>query len=283
MGGTIEHMSEDTGLDAWFVHEKLALNLLADREAAQLVRRIPPTDHPFAATTRLDLFERAMTRFLAKAEVGSLELEHHRGRLTQGQLVWLEQAISFKGLGVALRMIEHGRDGRASFSARLAASTTSRVAGEYNAAHLMTSTAVGQLTGTKRQFVLGYVQHVAADEIQLRPIVIAMRWLRPTPDLDSWDPVDPAHLWLHAVDQFSEVDFTVRLTNADLDVLKDLPEAKVQSAFAQILGEPEVPTGLGGEQFDLWTSGVAVLTVGEALRIGLDRCRPGYGALRRAG
>jgi hypothetical protein len=151
LGGTIEAMSEDTGLDAWFLHEKLALNLLSESEAAALVRRMPRPGDPFTGTVRLDLFERAIAGFLAKTEVASLEVEHLRGRLTQGQLVWLEQAMSFKGLGVALRLIKRGGDGRASFSARLAADPTTRVLGEYSAARLMSSTAMSQLTGTTRQ------------------------------------------------------------------------------------------------------------------------------------
>jgi hypothetical protein len=37
-------MSEDTGLDAWFVHEKLVLNLLPRQDGVDLSRRIPGPD-----------------------------------------------------------------------------------------------------------------------------------------------------------------------------------------------------------------------------------------------
>jgi hypothetical protein len=35
------YMSEETGLDSWFLHEKLVLSLLPQRDAIALTRRIP--------------------------------------------------------------------------------------------------------------------------------------------------------------------------------------------------------------------------------------------------
>jgi hypothetical protein len=64
----------------------------------------------------LELFERALAAYLAHNDVDSLEVEHLQGRLKQGQLVWLEQAIAFKGVGVALEVAKRGGNGRASFS-----------------------------------------------------------------------------------------------------------------------------------------------------------------------
>jgi hypothetical protein len=258
-------MSEETGLDSWFLHEKLVLSLLAEHDLVDLSRRMPGPAHPFAQAMRVELLERAVTGYLARNDVSSLEVEHLRGGLKAGQLVWLEQAIAFKGVGTALDVISGGGNGRASFSARLATDKSTCVRGEYNAARLTCDTAAGQLSGTKRQFVLGYIKTITTDGIELRPIAIAQRWLRPTPEIDGWHPVDPAHVWPGAVDQFAGVDFALRLTRADLDVLKDIPEKDVKRAFAEIIGEPEVPNDWGGEQFDLWTTG-ALSVEGQQLR-----------------
>jgi hypothetical protein len=57
-----------------------------------------------------------------------------------------------------------------------------------------------------------------------------------------------------SVDKFAEVDFTRKMTKSDLNVLKDVPEATIKTAFAEIVGEPDVPKDWGGEQFDLWTT-----------------------------
>ncbi len=121
-------------------------------------------------------------------------MEHLRGRLRPGQLVWLQQAIRFKGLGIALAAIARGGNGRASFCARLATDKGVSVRGTYNAARLTCSTAEGELSGTERQFLLGYVRSVTATEVVLRPIAIAQRWLQPNPEIDNWYPVEPARL-----------------------------------------------------------------------------------------
>jgi hypothetical protein len=111
-------MAEEAGLDSWFLHEKLVLSFLSKRDAIDLTRRIPGPEDPFAHVMRVDFFERALAAYLAHNDVDSLEVEHLRGRLKQGQLVWLEQAIVFKGVGAALEVIKRGGNGRASFSAR---------------------------------------------------------------------------------------------------------------------------------------------------------------------
>lgn len=250
-------MSEETGLDSWFLHEKLVLSLLPQGRAMVLTDRIPGPERPFAQPMRVELFERALATYLACNDVASLVVEHLQGRLKQGQLVWLKQDIAFKGVGVALKAVERGGSGRASFSTRLATDTTVRVSGTYSVARLTCGTAAWQLSGVKQQFVLGYVQIISADEIELRPIVIARRWLRPMPEIHC-HPADPAHVWPSTVDQFAGVDFKQRPTKADLNVLKDIPEAVVKSSFADIFGEPDVPKDWGGEQCDLWTRRLSV-------------------------
>lgn len=247
-------MSEETGVDSWFLHEKLVLNLLSQSEAADIARRLPGPDYPLAQLMRVYLFECAVATYLRDNDVASLEVEHLRDKLREGQIVWLEQAISFKGVGIALEEASRNGYGRASFSAPLATNKKVRVRGTYNAARLTCSTAEGELSGTKRQFLLGYATSITAQEIQLRPIIIARRWLLPTPEIGAWCPADPACVWASTVDQFSDVNFDQRLTKGDLNALRDVPEKEIKKAFAEILGEPVVPNDWGGEQFDLWTS-----------------------------
>lgn len=265
VGAIIPGMSEEIGLDSWFLHEKLVLSLLAEHDVFDLGQRIPGPGHPFAQAMRVDLFERAVAAYLVDNDVDSLDVRHLQGALRVGQLVWLEQAIAFKGVGAALDVIERGGNGRATFSARLSTDATVRVTGEYSAARLTCSTAPDQLSGTKRQFVMGYVQRIAVDQIEIRPIIIAQRWRRPAGHLGRQDPVDSAHVWPGDVDQFAGVDFSLRLTKGDLDVLKNISEKEVKDAFAGIIGEPEVPKDWGGEQFDLWTTN-AVSVQGQPLR-----------------
>ena len=73
------------------------------------------------------------------------------GSLTRGQLVWLDQALDFKGIAAARAV-----DGkRATFSGKLDVDNSVQVVGNYNTQRVTTSTAVGELSGRKRQFLLG--------------------------------------------------------------------------------------------------------------------------------
>lgn len=252
-------MSEETGLDAWFIREKLVLNLLSSAEGEKLARRASASGgQPFAQARRADLLERAVARYLATQPVEALDLLVMHETVTSGTLIWFEQGIAFNGLQTALESIAKGEDARASFSARLQSAPDIRIYGDYNPTRLTCSTAKGQLSGNHRQFVLGYVQDATAEVIKVRPIVIASRWAPPSPEIDEFHPVEACYLWPGAVDQFAGVDFSQRMTKTDLDVLKDVPESVVKAAFAEILGEPDVPKDWGGEQFDLWTTRLSV-------------------------
>lgn len=252
-------VAEETGgLEAWFLHEKLIMSLLPERELADLRQRLPDPGHPCAGTMRTELFERALTAYLERTTVASLAEAFPRGEVHVGQLVWLDQPISFKGVSVALEAVGRGARGTATFSAVLATDKRISVQGEYSASRLTSSTAVDVLTGTKRQFLLGYVEDITAGEVELRPIVIARRRLHPAPEIPIYYADDPSWVSPAAVDQFAGVDFRLPLVRVDLDVLRGVPEMKVKTAFARIFAEPEVPVDWGGEQFDLWTAKVSV-------------------------
>jgi hypothetical protein len=240
-------VNAETGLDSWFLHEKLILGVLYQHEIAVLGRQLelPGPDPSLAQAYRIELFERAVSAFLARTNVPSLAVSHLHEELRIGQLAWLDQTLSFKGTAAALAAVERGRSGRATFSGPLATDESVRVYGEYNAERLTGGSSLVQLNGRQRQFLLGYVHSMTAEEIGLRPIVIARRWARPAPAaLKAWD--DTAHVWPSSVDQFSGVNFRLRLAKADLDVLKAVPEKKIKRAFAEIISESVVPNDWGG-------------------------------------
>ncbi len=75
--------------------------------------------------------------------------------------------------------------------------------------------------------------------------MIATRWGTPSPEIEHSNPVDAAYLWPAAIDQFAGVDFSRQMSKSDFNVLKSVPEEVVKAGFAEILGEPDVPQGLG--------------------------------------
>jgi hypothetical protein len=239
-----------------FFHERLVIDLVADSTASSL-RNLPPPTNGWERSGRSHQFATALARYLDSAEVASLDVEHMQGRLHPNQVVWFEQAIPFKGIAEAMAKAERDGYGRASFNARLSTDANCRVKATFNAAWNTTSSALDQLSGTKRQYVLAYVESVSSTEIELRPIVIARRWLRP-PSIHDSKLSDPTHVWPADIDQFKGVDFAQRLSKDDLSALRPVSEEQVKLAFAQVLGEPTVPKDWGGEEFDLWTGKVSV-------------------------
>src|SRR5262245_44452893 len=88
-------------LEAWFLHQDLVLRLLGVQEAQQLTRALPPGDAPFAELHTRHAFEQALAERLQRLRVKSLAVKHLEGSIAVGELVWLEQALYFKGLGAA--------------------------------------------------------------------------------------------------------------------------------------------------------------------------------------
>ena len=61
-----------------------------------------------------------------------------------------------------------------------------------------------------------------------------------------------------ALDQLAVVDFSQTMVASDLNVLRDVPQADIKKAFAEILRDPGVHRDLDGEQSTLWTTDVVI-------------------------
>lgn len=251
-------MNEPLVLDAWFIHPKLALNLLDRQAAREVSARLPSMSHPLWRVFHMDEMEHALARAFVQLEPISLAVAHAEQTLAVGQLVWVEQRFYFNGVGRALNALSAGRPGRASFGAPLATDVAVKMRGSYSARHLTSDTSAIELKGASRKFVLAYVKSVTVEEIELRLILIANRWLRGVTDTFGFVETEPLHVWPSSIDQFDGVDWAMRLTRADLNRLKDVSEGQLKIWLADILGEPEVPKDWGGEQFDLWTDRVTI-------------------------
>jgi len=86
---------------------------------------------------------------------------------------------------------------------------------------------------------------------------------------DSGDPRrDPSSIRGHAtagheifpeqIDQLRRISEQPRPSAEELVKLKGVPESSVKAAFAEIIGEPEVPKDWGGENSDLFTTTISI-------------------------
>lgn len=242
-------------LYAWFLHEELLSRLFESTPRGRLER----------AARRLSGFGRGdhlayaheLERWLTGHSVQSLDLALATGACHPGQLVWLQPAFTWSDVAAERQARRAGdADVRSFFQARIVVDEVRsvRAHGTFNPARLTSSTSNVELRGTRHQFMLGQVAYVSADEVELRPLAIATRLLRPpgghepewTPH-PQWQRVD-----IGEVEQFASVDFEA--APDALDVMRTVPEAKVKNALARLIGEPTIPKDWGGEQHDLWTT-----------------------------
>lgn len=110
--------------------------------------------------------------------------------------------------------------------------------------------------------LLGVVSSITDSDIQVVPYVLAYPFIHL---LDGGASVVggrwPWHLETHVdlIDTFSRVHaFERPRSRTELRVLQTVSEANVKAAFAEIIGEPTIPSDWGGERSDLFSSRVEI-------------------------
>ena len=130
--------------------------------------------------------------------------------------------------------------------------------------HLTSKSARVHLSGQKALFALAVVTGVSNQRIRAAPYVIATLLpsfldQRASPVGSRWS--NHLEISVDEIDNFEKVtrvkESRKRLVK-ELHPLRNIPEKDIKKAFAEIVGEPNVPSDWGGEQSDLFTSWTAV-------------------------
>jgi hypothetical protein len=141
------------------------------------------------------------------------------------------------------------------FTAVLDTGEPLRITGSFNSARTASSSAIGNLTGSRRVYLIGTVTDLNAARIVLRPTFIGIRSLLDD-DPAAGGMVSALRVYPSEIGQFSEVDFGCPVTEAELKAIRQVPEETVKKAFAALIGESYVPKDWAGERSDLYTSRV---------------------------
>lgn len=245
--------TQHANIESWFLHKELVLKLLGPETSHELSMATPGEDELFRRLRIKGLLEDGLADYIEAAGVPSLNELQMTQQLAIGQLAWLDQAFHFRGVEDAYYTSRRGGAVRASFWTKLSTDQAVQVHADINAAWVTSDTGAHMLSGTRRQFVLAFVESVSPERVSIRPIVIGHRRYFDRRYRMSVPLEDAAHVWPHNVDQFSDVDFSRRVSKSALEELRHVPEEAVKHWFAEIIGEPDVPKDWGGEQYDLWT------------------------------
>ena len=244
-------MVEHVKLEPWFLHEGLALGVLG----SDLAQSLPFVDvsHPFSTTLNHSLLAEALLDYVSAQKIPSGAAEILACRLRVGQLIWFDETFWFKDVANSYRA---GRTSGAYFHTKLDVRREFRISGQFNPQRVTAMSSISILSGRTQHFVLAYVHDLGISKAELRPVIIGSRVLV-SGQMESHYR-DRVRLWPADVSEFEGVDFSTKLRKADLNTLRYFSEDRTKRAFAEIIGEPEIPKDWGGEQFDLWTDRITV-------------------------
>jgi hypothetical protein len=219
-------------------------------------------DNQLARTAQLIQLKNAVLAWMKANDPRSLEVLLAEGVLAPGTVFTHHSNFFFSGLS---KVDESRRKGKpvkqaTAYSKLDDWQSGGRLEFELNDEHLTSASSWHELSGQQRKIVLGVVTDIQSKTIKCAPYVIAN-----VVDTSSQIFGD-AGLWhnfleVHVpqIDSFAKAEsIQDRRTKVSLTPLKDVPEAAIKMAFAEIINEPVVPKDWGGETSDLFSSSVVL-------------------------
>jgi hypothetical protein len=248
MKGIVSLMTR-IALEPYFLHQDHVQSLLGEQRTESARARAARRSDPEAALPYV-LAEK-LAEALSALGVGELARCALEQNLCVGQIVGAELEFTFQ------RDRDHDAPGvkPVNFTAVLDAGEPLRVAGTFNSARTASSSATGNLTGSRRSYLIGTVIDLAAGRIELRPAFIGIRSFVDD-DLAAEGLAPGLRVYPSDISQFTGIDFASPLTEAELKAVLRVPENTVKRAFATLIGESYVQKDWGGERSDLYTSQV---------------------------
>lgn len=252
-------MSVPYDLTCWYVNARRIVELTGFTPAAHPSGK----DSQAAKTAELRQFKDAVVAWMHRNNPSPLEVLLARGELGTGTIFTHHSNFFFSGLSKVDEARRKGKPIRklaTGYSKLDEWQSGGRLEFEFHDEHLTSQSAWSQMAGQQRKFVLGVVTDIQGGAIKCAPYVVANivdSSSRLQGDSGPWHN----HLEVHVseIGSFEKAQTVQdRLTKASLDLLKDVPEADVKAAFAEIINEPMVPKDWGGEASDLFSSRVVL-------------------------
>jgi hypothetical protein len=185
-----------------------------------------------------------------------------KGELRENMLFTHFSNFFGKGLPAIHRALEKGKTGvpLAELYTKLDdLKPGCRLTFKFHHEHLTSTSAWGELSKQHQLFGLGLITKISAPVIEAIPWVIASpfpHFGRPATSIGHrWG--NRLQVFVDEIDTFDKVANNIyRPAKSDLDLLRKIPEREIKKAFAEIIGEPNVPKDWGGERSDLFSDRV---------------------------
>lgn len=249
-------------LDPTFSHEGLLFGLLSTSEKHEFgkERRVLTDTYQYNVLDQAKRGQSAdwVLRILASANVKSLEMQLlEEQKLKEGQLVWIENSIIFRGITSYKRAPDGGyKSAPGYFHTKLENFGDIEIIGTFDIAHVVSDSAFLRLSGKIRCFMFGYIAAAETQKIEIRPIFIGKRIFNTTLPLITLD-TDELYIPPEEIDDFFRIR-TVSKRGVRLADAQYISEAQIKTWIAEIIAEDHVPKDWGGEKSDLWSNHVYI-------------------------
>ena len=238
------------------------------RRIAEITDFIPLTlggvhDSQLVRTSPLIQLKKAVVAWIKTNSPMPLQVLLSERRLAPGSVFTHHSNFFFSGLSKVSEARRKGKPVKnlaTAYSKLDGGRPDNRLEFEFHDEHLTSESAWSQLAGQQRKFVLGVVTDIQGDRIRCVPYVIA-NIVDSNSSLQGDGGPWYNHLEVHVsqIESFAEVQIVQEsLTKASLSVLRDVPEAAIKIALAEIINEPNIPKDWGGESSDLFSSRVEI-------------------------
>jgi hypothetical protein len=236
-------------LEPYYLHQEHVRNLLGPDRAASAQERAASRSDPETAMPYLLAGE--LGHALPALGVEELARCLRERTLRHDSVVGAELDFTFR------RVRDQDTPGNkpVDFTAALDVDKERRVFGTFNSVRTASSSSLQKFTGTKRLYLIGTVTRLDAVSVEVRPAFIGVRSFV-NEELASGGPTRGPRVYPSEIRQFGAIDFTSTVTKAELEAIREVPEAMVKKVLAELIGEAFVPKDWGGEQSDLYTSRV---------------------------
>ena len=221
-------------LTCWYLNARRIVELAGDFLPSG---QYAGDDH-FSKLRRLSELKKALINWMKAAGPPPLEILLASGTLAAGSLFTHHSNYYFKGLRKSYeeRMNGKGVEPAIAYSKLGEWKKGDRVTFDFHYEHLTSTSSWTELSGHRRKFALGLVTDIKGNNVRAIPYVFA-NIVDPSSELAGFSGVWANYLEVSVeqIDSFSAI-----------------------QAFAEIIGEPNIPKDWGGESSDLFTSRLLV-------------------------
>lgn len=261
MSATENERPVDFDLTCWYINQRRLTEIIGPGIISAYAKQINSLypDEYRRKQVWLSVFKKDVSRWIVDKKVPTLGEMVARDELREGSFFTHHSNWMFVGLNKVSKALSKGTTPLPMANAYCDLGkirSRLKVTMDFHCEHLTSDSSWSELKGQRRMLVFGLIQSIGNEEVRVVPYVIA----NPAPSIFTTQSEIGKHwtsyqeVFATELDSFSEArNITTRFKKSDLELLRNISEHDIKTAFSEIIGEPSVPKDWGGERSDLFS------------------------------